>query len=67
MANTVPDPATFPPLTPAALHIRLALADRERHGYGVMQEVAAQTNGAMRLGPGTLYRNIKRMLGDAWI
>src|SRR5919199_4845590 len=50
------------PLTPAMFHILLALADRERHGYGIMQEVAALTDGAMRLGPGTLYRSIKALL-----
>jgi DNA-binding PadR family transcriptional regulator len=38
------------------------LADEERHGYGIMQEVAARTNGELRLGPGTLYGSIKRML-----
>jgi DNA-binding PadR family transcriptional regulator len=50
------------PLTPAMFHILLALADRERHGYGIMQEIAALTDGAMRLGPGTLYRSIKALL-----
>jgi DNA-binding PadR family transcriptional regulator len=50
------------PLTPAMFHILLALADRERHGYGIMQEITALTEGAMRLGPGTLYRSIKVLL-----
>ncbi len=50
------------PLTPAVFHILLALAGGERHGYGIMQEVAANTQGQMRLGPGTLYRSIKQML-----
>ncbi|MCB0019714.1 MAG: helix-turn-helix transcriptional regulator [Anaerolineales bacterium] len=50
------------PLTPAVFHILLALADQERHGYGIMQEVERQTDGAVRLGPGTLYGSIKRML-----
>jgi len=49
------------PLTPAVLHILLALADQERHGYGIMQEVAAITQGRTRMGPGTLYGSIKRM------
>jgi DNA-binding PadR family transcriptional regulator len=44
------------PLTPAVFHILLALSDGERHGYGIMLEVAALTDGAMRLGPGTLKR-----------
>jgi DNA-binding PadR family transcriptional regulator len=56
------DPKALLPLTPAVFHILLALADEERHGYGIMQEVAARTNGELRLGPGTLYGSIKRML-----
>jgi DNA-binding PadR family transcriptional regulator len=51
------------PLTPAVLHILLALVGGERHGYGIMREVATGTDGAFRLGPGTLYRSIKQMLG----
>ena len=43
-------------------HILLALADEERHGYGIMQDVARQTNDALQLGPGTLYGCLKRML-----
>ena len=50
------------PLTPPVFHILLALADEERHGYGIMQDVAWQTNGALQLGPGTLYGCLKRML-----
>ena len=61
------DPESLLPLTPAVFHIMLALADGERHGYGIMQEVAALTNGTMRLGPGTLYGSIKRMLADGLI
>lgn len=49
-------------LTPAVFHILLALADRERHGYGIMQEVSATTDGKVILGPGTLYGTINRML-----
>ncbi len=56
-----------PPLTPAAFHILLALADGENHGYAIMREVAEHTDGRMRLGPGTLYGTIKRMLADGWI
>lgn len=58
---TTPDPAVERKLslTPAIFHILLALAGGERHGYGIMQEVAASTQGQMRLGPGTLYRSIK--------
>ena len=49
------------PLTPPVFHILLALADEERHGYGIMQDVARQTNGALQLGAGTLYGCLKRM------
>ena len=67
MAKVTVDPESFPPLTPAAFHILLALADGEKHGYGIMQEVAERTDDQMRLGPGTLYGTIKRMLADGWI
>src|SRR5579872_5966967 len=56
------DPRALLPLTPAVFHILLALADRERHGYSVMRTVAADTNNALQLGPGTLYGCLKRML-----
>ncbi len=49
------------PMTPAVYQILLSLADGERHGYGIMQEVEDRTSGEVRLGPGTLYRSIKRM------
>lgn len=55
------------PLTPAVFHILLALADGEKHGYAIMQEIGARTDGAMRLGPGTLYGSIQRMLKDGLI
>ncbi len=63
------DPAsdTPVPLTPAAFQILLALADGERHGYGIMQAVSAFTAGTVRLGPGTLYRSIKGLLADGLI
>ena len=48
-------------------HVLLALADKERHGYEIMQEVQERTAGSVRLGPGTLYGSIKRMLSDGWI
>lgn len=50
------------PLTPAVFYILLALADRDRHGYGIMLEVAERTNQQVRMGPGTLYGTLKRML-----
>jgi len=55
-------PSDLLPLTPPVFHILLALADEERHGYGIMQDVARQTNDALQLGPGTLYGCLKRML-----
>src|SRR2546422_7112113 len=50
------------PLTQPVFHMLLALAGEERHGYGIMQDVREQTNGALQLGPGTLYGCLKRML-----
>jgi DNA-binding PadR family transcriptional regulator len=50
------------PLTPAVFHILMALADGEKHGYSIMKDVEKQTGGSLKLGPGTLYGSIKRML-----
>jgi DNA-binding PadR family transcriptional regulator len=50
------------PLTPAVFHILLSLADGQRHGYAIMQDVAARTAGKFKMGPGTLYGTLKRML-----
>jgi DNA-binding PadR family transcriptional regulator len=61
------DPREFLPLSPSAFYILLALAAEERHGYSVAKEVEEATNGAVRLGPGTLYRLIKQMVADGWI
>ncbi|MEW6635847.1 MAG: helix-turn-helix transcriptional regulator [Actinomycetota bacterium] len=55
------DPGDFLPLTPVVLNILLALADGERHGYGIMLEVRERTGGRIRMGPGTLYGAIKRL------
>lgn len=60
-------PEEFLPLTPAMFHILLALADKERHGYHIMREVDERTNGNVKLGPGTLYGSIKRMMADGLI
>src|SRR5579863_1446944 len=55
------------PLPLAAFHILLALADEDRHGYGIMRQVSEQTGGSVRLGPGTLYGSIKSLLEEQLI
>ena len=62
MTETMQKPEEFLPLTPAVFNILLALADSEKHGYAIMLEVEANTNGQVVMGPGTLYGSIKRML-----
>jgi DNA-binding PadR family transcriptional regulator len=62
-----PSPDELLPLTAPVFHILLALAGEERHGYGIMQDVARQTDGALQLGPGTLYGCLKRMLAAGLI
>jgi DNA-binding PadR family transcriptional regulator len=57
----------FLPLGPATLHILLALAGEEMHGYGIMQEVERQSIGHYKLGPGTLYDNLQRLLEQGLI
>src|SRR5512135_833439 len=65
MTGTTPE--DFLPLSAQEFQILLSLADKERHGYGIMQEVEARTGGELRLGPGTLYGAIKRMRGPGLI
>ncbi len=67
MSSPTRDPEAMLPLTPAVFHILLALADGERHGYGIMQEIIAHSGGKMRIGPTTLYRSIKHMLASGLI
>lgn len=55
------------PLPPATFHILLALSDGERHGYAIIQEVEARTDGQLRLSAGTLYRSIARMVEQGLI
>jgi len=55
------------PLRPVEFHILLALAGEECHGYAILQEVAALTDGELQLEPGTLYRALHRMLRDGWV
>lgn len=61
--NRSSSPQEFLPLTPTVFHILLALAGEERHGYGIMQDLARQTDGALQLGPGTLYGCLKTNVG----
>jgi DNA-binding PadR family transcriptional regulator len=56
------DISRFLPLSPAALHILLALAGEDLHGYGIMLEVARQSEGQYKLGPGTLYDNLRKLM-----
>ncbi|HTS38523.1 MAG TPA: helix-turn-helix transcriptional regulator [Candidatus Solibacter sp.] len=56
------DISSFLPLSPAALHILLSLAGDDLHGYGIMQEVARQSDGKYKLGPGTLYDNLQKLI-----
>jgi len=67
MAEAAQRPEGFLPLTPAVFHILLALADGEKHGYAIMQEVEDVTEGKVQMGPGTLYGSIKRMLAAGLI
>ena len=60
-------PSDFLPLSPAALHILLSLAGEDLHGYGIMQEVARQSGGKYRIGPGTLYDNLQKMIERRWV
>lgn len=60
-------PESFMPLPSATLHILVALTSGEKHGYAIMRDVDALSDGAVRIGPGTLYGSIKRMLADGLI
>lgn len=62
-----PTPESFLPLPRDTFHILVSLADRERHGYSVMQDVAERTDGALRLSPSSLYASIKRLLAQGLI
>jgi DNA-binding PadR family transcriptional regulator len=55
------------PLTPAVLHILLALSTEERHGYGIMKQVERESGGTVKMGPGTLYGSIGRMMSAGLI
>ena len=67
MNGVVHDPHIPSPLTPTVFYILLALVDGERHGYGIMQEINMRTAGSVRMGPGTLYGSLQRMLAEKLI
>jgi DNA-binding PadR family transcriptional regulator len=56
-----------PPVSSAMLHILLALAGGKRHGYAIAQDVAEQTDGRVRIGPGTLYGTLQKLLNAGWV
>lgn len=60
-------PQPLPPVSRTAFHVLVAIGPEERHGYGIMQEVARITGGATRLGPGGVYTTIRRLLDDGLI
>ena len=62
MIKTMSKPNPTGPLTPAVFHILLALYGRERHGYDIMQQVSDDSGGAVKMGPGTLYGSLDRMI-----
>src|SRR4026209_1380614 len=62
-----PSPESLLPLPSAVFHILIALADRDRHGYSIMQDAAARTGGKVQLSAGTLYSSIRRMLEQGLI
>jgi len=59
--------SSFLPLNPATLHILLALAGEDLHGYAIMQQVSRQSEGRYKLGPGTLYDNLQRLLNQGLV
>ena len=61
------DLTPFLPLSPAILHILLSLAGEDRHGYGIMQEIARQSDGQYKMGPGTLYDNLQKMMRQGMV
>ena len=67
MPPRAPDIDRFLPLKSVAFHILLSLADGERHGYGITQEIAGRTSARLRLEPGNLYRSLRTMLDDGLI
>ena len=62
-----PNPHSLLPLQPSSFHILVSLADADRHGYAIIQDISERTAGTVRLGAGTLYRTIQRLLEDGLI
>ena len=58
---------SFLPLSPASLHILLALATEERHGYHIMREISKHSQGQYKIGPGTLYDNLQKMMNQGLV
>jgi len=67
MTDSDPKPDSLLPLPAATFHILMALSEEDRHGYAIIQDVAARTGGQLRLSAGTLYRSIQRMLEQGLI
>jgi DNA-binding PadR family transcriptional regulator len=67
MRDARSQPDSLLPLPPATFHILLAVAEEDRHGYAIIQDVAARTNGELKLSAGTLYRSIQRMIEQGLI
>ncbi|MDQ2970349.1 MAG: PadR family transcriptional regulator [Acidobacteriota bacterium] len=67
MSRDAPEASALLPLPQGAFYILMALAEEDRHGYGIIQEVAARTRGHVKLSAGTLYRSIQRMLEEGLI
>jgi len=65
--STMPESEARLPLTPPVFHILLALADRDRHGYAILLDIARRTDGRVRLGTGTLYTALKRLLDEGLV
>lgn len=65
--DPAPDPSPFVPLAPASLHIVLSLNRGERHGYAIMGDVEELSDGVIKMGPGTLYGTIKKLVGQGLI
>src|SRR5271170_6996253 len=62
-----PDCSDFLPLSPATMHVLLALTNGDLHGYGILLEVGRQSAGAYKIGPGTLYDNLKKLLSEGLV